>query len=117
MTTEAEARAAVRELAAKSVDIVKIWVDDRGGSVPKLPPPLYRAVIDEAHKAGLRVVAHVFYLADGKDLLRAGVDGFAHGIRDLEVDDEFVALFKARPGAFLLPNLPDAPPTDAELTW
>jgi imidazolonepropionase-like amidohydrolase len=117
VTTEGDARAAVRELAARRVDLVKIWVDDRGGTVPKLPVPLYRAAIDEAHKAGLRVVAHVFYLADGKELLRAGIDGFAHGIRDLEVDDEFVRLFKARPNAFLLPNLPDAPPTDAELAW
>jgi imidazolonepropionase-like amidohydrolase len=116
VTSEAGGRAAVRELAAQRVDMVKIWVDDRNGSVPKLPAPVYRAVIDEAHKAGLRVVAHVFYLADAKELLRAGVDGFAHGIRDLEVDDEFVRLFTRRP-AFLLPNLPDAPPTDAELTW
>ena len=117
VTTGDEARAAVRELAAHRVDIVKIWVDDRNGSVPKLPAPIYRAVIDEAHKAGLRVVAHVYYLADGKDLLRAGVDGFAHGIRDAEVDDEFVRLFVARPGAFLLPNLPDAPPNDDEIAW
>jgi imidazolonepropionase-like amidohydrolase len=117
VTTEAEARAAVRELAAKRVDMVKIWVDDRGGSVPKLPAPIYRAVIDEAHARGLRVVAHVYYLADGKELLRAGIDGFAHGIRDLEVDDEFVSLFAARPNAFLLPNLPDGPPSDSEISW
>lgn len=117
VTTEAEARSAVRELAASNVRLVKIWVDDRGGTVPKLPPALYRAAIDEAHALGLRVVAHVYYLGDGKELLRAGVDGFAHGIRDVEVDDEFVALFKARPQAFLLPNLPDAPPSEAELTW
>jgi imidazolonepropionase-like amidohydrolase len=117
VTTEADARAAVRELAARRVDVVKIWVDDRGGTVPKLPAPIYRAAIDEAHHAGLRVVAHVFYLADGKELLRAGIDGFAHGIRDLEVDDEFVQLFKMRPGAFLLPNLPDAPPGETDLAW
>ena len=34
--TEAEARAAVRELADQGVDIVKIWVDDRGGQYEKL---------------------------------------------------------------------------------
>jgi imidazolonepropionase-like amidohydrolase len=117
VTTEAEARAAVRELASRKVQTAKIWVDDRGGTVPKLPPALFRPIIDEAHARGLRVVAHVYYLADGKELLRAGIDGFAHGIRDAEVDDEFIALFKARPQAFLLPNLPDGPPSDAELTW
>jgi imidazolonepropionase-like amidohydrolase len=113
--TEAEARAAVREQAAQKVDFVKIWVDDRDGTVPKLPPVLYRAVIDQAHALKLRVVAHVYYLADGKDLLRAGIDGFAHGIRDLEVDEEFIGLFKARPEVFLIHNLPDRAPAASDL--
>src|SRR5688500_5954296 len=53
--TEAESRRGVEELAARKVDIVKIWVDDRNGRAPKLPAPLYRAIIDEAHRRGLRV--------------------------------------------------------------
>jgi imidazolonepropionase-like amidohydrolase len=117
VTTEAEARQAVRELAAKKVDIVKIWVDDRNKTVTPLPPSLYRPIIEEAHARGLRVVAHVYYLADAKELLRAGVDGFAHGIRDLEVDDEIMGLFKARPQVFVIPNLPDTPPSAADLVW
>jgi imidazolonepropionase-like amidohydrolase len=117
VTTEAEARQAVRELAAKKVDIVKIWVDDRNKTVTPLPPSLYRPIIEEAHARGLRVVAHVYYLADAKELLRAGVDGFAHGIRDLEVDDEILGLFKARPQVFVIPNLPDTPPSAADLVW
>jgi len=117
VTTEAEARAAVRELAGKKVDIVKIWVDDRNKSVTPLPPSLYRPIIAEAHSRGLRVVAHVFYLADAKELLRAGIDGFAHGIRDLDVDDEIMTLFKQRPQVFVIPNLPDTPPSIADLAW
>jgi len=105
--TEADARKAVQELAAKKVDWVKFWVDDRGGTVPKLTPALYRAIIDEAHKNGLRAVAHIYYLADAKDLLRAGLDGFAHGVRDKDIDDEFMQLIKARPNVFVIPNLPD----------
>jgi len=117
VTTEVEARQAVRELAAKKVDVVKIWVDDRNKTVTPLPPSLYRPIIQEAHALGLRVVAHVYYLADAKELLRAGIDGFAHGIRDLEVDDEIMALFKARPQFFLIPNLPDTPPFGNDLVW
>jgi imidazolonepropionase-like amidohydrolase len=117
VTTEAEARAAVRELAAKKVDIVKIWVDDRNKTVTPLPPSLYRPIIAEAHSRGLRVVAHVFYLADAKELLRAGIDGFAHGIRDLEVDEEIMTLFKQRPQVFVIPNLPDTPPSIGDLAW
>jgi imidazolonepropionase-like amidohydrolase len=117
VTTEAEARAVVRELAVKKVDIVKIWVDDRNKTVTPLPPSLYRPIIAEAHSRGLRVVAHVFYLADAKELLRAGIDGFAHGIRDLDVDEEIMTLFKQRPQVFVIPNLPDTPPSIADLAW
>jgi imidazolonepropionase-like amidohydrolase len=107
VTTEAEARDAVRQLAAQRVDVVKIWVDDRDGTVQKLPPPMYRAIIEEAHAQGLRVVAHIFDLADAKELLRAGIDGFAHGVRNRDVDDEFIQLMKERPEVFVIPNLPD----------
>ena len=106
--TPEEGRAAIRELAANQVDLVKLWVDDRNGTVPKLTPDLYGPIIDEAHRLGLRVTAHIFYLEDAKDLLRAGIDGFAHGVRDVDVDDEFMELLARRPYTFLIPNLPDS---------
>ena len=46
-------------------------------------------------------------LEDAKGLIRAGVDVFAHGIRDKDIDDELVAMFKQRPNLVLTPNLPD----------
>jgi imidazolonepropionase-like amidohydrolase len=107
ITTEAEGRKAVDEQAAKKVNIIKIWVDDRDGQYKKLPPEQYRAVIDEAHKKGLKVAAHIYALADCKELLRAGVDAFAHSIRDTVVDDEYIQMIKARPNVALMPNLAD----------
>jgi imidazolonepropionase-like amidohydrolase len=103
--TEAEARADVRELAEKKVDLVKIWVDDRGGTLPKLSPAIYKAVIDEAHKHNLRVIAHVVTLADVKDLLRANIDGFAHMFRDRDADAEVLSLLRARPNVFFMLTL------------
>jgi imidazolonepropionase-like amidohydrolase len=103
----AEGRKAVEELAARKVDIVKIWVDTREGKYKKLTPEIYGAVIDEAHKRGLRVTAHLFDLEDAKGLVRAGVDALAHGVRDRDIDDEFLAMFKQRPGLVLTPNLPE----------
>jgi imidazolonepropionase-like amidohydrolase len=100
VSTEEEARTDVRELAAQKVDFVKIWVDDRNGTVRKLSPVLYRAIIDEAHKHNLRVFAHIATLADAKDLLRSGVDGFLHPVRDRDVDDELLGLLKERPKVF-----------------
>jgi imidazolonepropionase-like amidohydrolase len=116
ITTEAEARKAVQELAAKKVDMVKVWVDDRDGKYKKLSPELYRAVIDEAHKNNLRVTAHIVYLDDAKELLRAGIDGFAHTVRDKDVDDEYIALVKKRPNFFQVPNLPDRG-VKTDLSW
>src|SRR5204862_3843558 len=104
VTTEEEARTKVRELAEKKPDFVKVWVDDRNGAVNKLPPNLYRAIIDEAHKHGLRVVVHVYYLADARDLVEAGADGFLHLVRDEEMDAALVARMKAKK-MFVTPNL------------
>jgi imidazolonepropionase-like amidohydrolase len=104
---EAEARKAVQELAARKVDFVKIWVDDRDGKYKKLGPDLYGAIIDEAHKHGLRVTAHIFTLEDAKGLLRAGLDAFAHSVRDRDIDADGLALFKQRANLVVAPNLPD----------
>jgi imidazolonepropionase-like amidohydrolase len=98
--SEAEARAAVRELSGRGVTIVKTWVDDRGGSVRKLTPQLYGAIFDEAHRNKMRVAVHATGLADAKALLRAGIDIFAHMMS--EVDDELVGLFKQHPNVAVL---------------
>ena len=116
ITSEAEARTAVQELAANQVDLIKIWVDTRNDQFVKLTPALYGAVIDEAHSEGLRVTAHIFNLEDAKGLLRAGIDAFAHGIRDRDIDDELVALWSERPNVVLVPNLPN-PGVAGDLSW
>jgi imidazolonepropionase-like amidohydrolase len=116
ITSQAEARKAVEELSSRQVDIVKIWVDDRNGMYKKLSPELYGAVIEEAHKAGLRVIAHIFTLDDAKGLLRAGIDAFAHGVRDRDIDDEGLALFKSKPNVVVVPNLPDRG-VAADMSW
>jgi len=107
VTSEAEVRKDVQEMAARKVNIVKIWVDDRDHTVTKLSPELYRAAIDEAHRHGLRVIAHIYTLEDAKGVLRAGVDAFAHSVRDMDVDDEYIRLIKAKPNFIVDPNLPD----------
>jgi imidazolonepropionase-like amidohydrolase len=116
VTTAAEARQAVQQNAARKVDIIKIWVDDRMGKVTKLSPELYSAVIDEAHKHDLRVIAHIYTLEDAKATLRAGLDAFAHGVRDKDLDEEFLALVKQHKELVLGPNMPDRGVV-AEIDW
>jgi imidazolonepropionase-like amidohydrolase len=94
--TPDEARRLVDEDARLKVDIVKIRVDDNLGTATKMAPAIYRAVIDQAHKDGLRVAVHLFYLADAKAVLDAGADFIAHSVRDTAVDGELVAALKKR---------------------
>lgn len=103
ISTETQARWAIREMASYGVDYVKVWVDDRGGTMAKLPLPVAAAAIDEAQRYDIRAMAHTYTLADSKALLRSGVDGFAHPPwREREPDDELVALFEERPEVFVL---------------
>jgi len=104
LTTEAEARRAAQEQAAKKVDALKIWVDDRGGRAPKLPVALSRAVIEEGHKAGLKVAAHVFYHDDAVELAEAGIDSFAHLVRDKVMTDALINLM-LRNNVYAMPNI------------
>lgn len=83
-------------LADKKVDIVKIWVDDHFGKERKIPMDLSQAIIEEAHKHGLRVSAHIFYLDDAKGLMERGLDALAHSIRDKPIDDATIALMKSK---------------------
>jgi imidazolonepropionase-like amidohydrolase len=54
-------------------------------------------------------------LADAKDLLRAGVNGFVHTVRDRDVDEEYIALVKAHPSVWTGPNFPNPGETEEEI--
>jgi imidazolonepropionase-like amidohydrolase len=91
-----EARKLVGDVAAMKADIIKIRVDDNLGTSPKMPPEIYKAVIDESHKKGMRTAVHLFYLEDAKGVLDAGADFIAHSIRDKDADDAVIAMLKRR---------------------
>jgi imidazolonepropionase-like amidohydrolase len=104
LADEDQARMTAQRLASRGIRWIKIWVDDRNGSQPKLAPNVYRALIDEAHKHGVKVIAHQQNVADTKALARAGIDGFLHGRLGPDVDEEVVALLKTR-NVWMVPNL------------
>jgi imidazolonepropionase-like amidohydrolase len=99
--TPAEARSEVAQQAPKRPDFIKVWVDDFWGRYPKMSPEIYGAIIDEAHKNGLRVAAHVYHLEDARLLVADGVDVLAHSIRDADVDDALIAEMKKRNVAYI----------------
>jgi imidazolonepropionase-like amidohydrolase len=100
VTTVQGARADVAELAQRNVPLIKMWMDTRGGTIKTLTPELYGAILDEAHKRGMRVAVHATGSNDAKALLRAGIDVFAHMISD--VDEELLGLFKQHPKTSIL---------------
>ena len=114
VTTVEGARADVQELAQRKVPLIKMWVDTRGGTIKTLTPDLYGAILDEAHKHGMRVAVHATGLMDAKNLLRAGIDVFAHMISD--VDEELLALFKQHPNTAILLAL-NAPRRIVSAPW
>lgn len=103
--TADEARKQVAALARLKPDFVKIWIDDAGGNLPvRMTREVRRAIIDEAHRHGIKVAAHVYYLADAKELVAEGVDILAHSIRDKVVDEEIITAMKQR-GTTYIPTL------------
>ena len=96
VTTAPEARAAVQAMAAKNIKNVKIWVDDRRGSYPKMTPEVYDAVIDEAHKRQMMVHAHAIQQADQKAVVRAGADVLVHMVQNEPLDEEYLALLREK---------------------
>jgi imidazolonepropionase-like amidohydrolase len=94
--TADEARRSVDRNADLKVDIIKIRVDGPDSSPTKMKPEVYRAVIEQAHKRGLRVAAHLFYLKDAMGLLEAGADVVAHSVRDQDVSPALIRELKAR---------------------
>ena len=96
VSTAAEARAAVAMMAGRQLKHVKIWVDDRRGTYPKMTPEVYNAVIDEAHKRHMLVHAHAIALDDQKAVVRAGADVLVHTVANEKLDEELIALLKEK---------------------
>ena len=59
-----------RELIDRGVDVIKVWVG--------LTEDDYRAVVEEAHKAGIKVHAHLYDPGAIRMAIDAGVDVFQH---------------------------------------
>lgn len=100
-----EARQQVRELAAQKVDFIKIWADSIYGKLPKITPEVRAAIVDEAGKNHIPIVAHIREEEDVYQLGELGVTDFLHTVRDKEpLDDKFIAFAKSH-GITFAPTL------------
>lgn len=96
VTTPDEARAAVQRMAGQGLRHVKMWVDDRGGTYPKLSPDVYTAIVQEAHARKMLVHVHAITVADQKAVVRAGADVLVHMAQREPLDDEYLALLREK---------------------
>lgn len=74
--------------------LIKIWVDDFGGTTPKMAPEIYKTIIANAHANNWEVAAHVYYLNDLRQLLIDRLDVVAHSVRDSIIDDSTIEMMK-----------------------
>jgi len=94
-TAEA-ARADTLKVIALKPDLIKIRVDDNLGATKKMPEAAWRATLESAHGAGLKLAVHLFYLTDAKAVAEAGADFIVHSVRDVPVDESFLSTMKSR---------------------
>lgn len=110
--TVEEARTGVAELSSQKVDFIKMWVESKNGTLPKITPETRQVIAEEAAKRHIPVVAHIFDLSDVEQLIDVGVRQFLHTVRDTEdVSDELLDRLKAE-GVSFIPTL-----TVAERLW
>ena len=96
ITGDSIARAAVRAHVARGTDAIKIWYIVPNGADTTVLKALVRAVADETHRLGARLIVHATGLWEAKDALRAGADVLVHSVTDRPVDDEFLTLARER---------------------
>ena len=96
--TPRQGRAAVRKALPYKPDVIKVFTDGwRYGTAPdmtSMEEATLAAIVDEAHKNNLKVLTHTVTLDKAKIAARAGVDVLAHGVGDLPVDAELIAIMK-----------------------
>ena len=103
LTSAADARAQVRTLAGRGVDLIKVGYAGTSEGIDGVEPVVV-ALVEAAHRAGLRVAMHAEALEVAKMALRAGVDILAHTIVDRRVDEAFLTRARSR-GVFVISGL------------
>jgi imidazolonepropionase-like amidohydrolase len=102
-------RKAVREQLRRGADFIKLMATGARSVLAEDPEPAQmttaeiEAIVDEAHRLGVRVAAHVEGLAGARLAVAAGVDTIEHGLslhREPALLDEM-----ARRGIVLVPTL------------
>lgn len=98
------ARAGVQAVAAYKPDFIKAFTDgwrySNAADNSSMDEETLTALVDEAHKHGLKVFTHTVMVKRGKAAARAGVDVIAHSVQDGAADAELIALMREHGTAY-----------------
>ena len=108
INTPEAARAAIERLKPYKPDLIKAFTDGwRYGVAPdntSMDGCTLAALVDSAHKAGLKVLTHTVTVDRGVVAAKAGIDSLAHGLQDREIDADALGKITASKMA-MLPTL------------
>lgn len=108
MATEEDAKPYIERAIADGSDYIKLMHE--GGraigqsGIVQTKESVQAAVVDAAHRNGLKVVAHALSRQDTIECLRAGVDGMTHTFFDEPITSEVIELYKKN-NAWVNPTL------------
>lgn len=97
LATAEDAKKYIQDRVNEGVDYIKLMHESgtvMGAEFNKPSIELQKAVIDEAHKAGLMVVAHATCLEDTVEILEAGADGLTHCFIDQMPTERVLEAYK-----------------------
>ena len=98
VSTPAQAHAAMKEILPYKPDVIKVFTDGwrygTGDDLTSMNLATLSAIVEDAHRAGIKVFTHTVTLIGAKIASRAGVDVLAHGVGDAPVDEELITLMK-----------------------
>lgn len=94
VTTIDSALKLVRNQVKAGTDFIKIWYVVTKETSAENFFPVVKAVVDEAHKNGLKCYIHAMELKTAKKAVEAGCDVLVHNVRDTLVDEEFLKMVK-----------------------
>lgn len=107
LKTQEQGHKFVRDQIQAGADYIKIIHESGtpfGMELPTLSAAVEGAIIGEAHRSNLTVLAHAFTLDDTLEVLSQGVDGTAHAVLDKPPTRALIEAFQKR-GAFCIPTL------------
>src|SRR5690606_15047540 len=97
-------RAGVQAITPYQPDLIKVFADGwrygQSADNTSMDEWTLKAIVDEAHKATLKVVTHTVTVERASFAARAGVDIIVHSLQDRELDDATVEAMKAARTAY-----------------